>query len=53
MLVKLLEYLLGLFKPKTKELNELEQIVKDHEKKLKEIKDEKMSNDDITDHFNK
>ena len=52
MIAKILEFLLSFFKKTTKKESDLNQKVKDAEKKLKEIENEKPSTDDIVDHFN-
>jgi len=52
MIAKFLEFLLSFFKKTTKKESELNKKVKDAEKQLEEIEDEKPSDDDIVDHFN-
>lgn len=51
MIKRFLEWLLSFFK--TKEEKIIEQKIKDIDKKLEEIDDEKMSNNDIIDYINK
>ena len=54
MIKRLLEWLLSFFdKEKSKEEEWLENKIKEKEKKLEEIEDEEMSDDDITDYLNK
>ena len=52
MISKIIAWIKEFFRKKPKKQNELEKIVEDHEKKLKEIEDEKLDLDDINDYFN-
>jgi len=47
-----LEWLLGFFSKKTEKQEVLENRVEEHKEKLKEIEDEELSDDDITDYLN-
>lgn len=51
MIGKIIEFILSLFRRKSKKQSELEKIVEEHEKKLKEIKDEKHDIDSVADYF--
>jgi len=53
MIAKILEFLLSLFKKTTKKESDLNNKIKNAEKKLKEIENENPTDDDIMDHFNK
>lgn len=52
MLSKIIAWIIELFRQKPKKQKELEQKKEKLEQKLEEIEDEKMSDDDIVNHFN-
>lgn len=52
MISKIIAWIKELFRKKPKKQSELEKIVEDHEKKLREIEDEELDLDGINDHFN-
>ncbi len=52
MISKIIAWIKEFFRKKPKKQSELEQIVEDHEKKLKEIADEELDLDGINDYFN-
>tara|TARA_R110000851_G_scaffold29641_6_gene81442 strand:+ start:658 stop:819 length:162 start_codon:yes stop_codon:yes gene_type:complete len=53
MIKKIIALIRELFRKKPKKQSDLEKVVEDHKKRLKEIQDEKHSTSDIVDHFNK
>lgn len=52
MISKIIAWIIELFRKKPQKQKELEQRIKDDEKKLEEIEDEKMDDDAVNDYLN-